>query len=104
MEGATLVARHSALPLQGSGWEVGTRSELAAGRTLCTSLPPRPADGVIRTTGPLDLVRAAGAAVTALQVKAFERLLPWASVQLDLTVNVTPVNRWPPRCLPALLV
>ncbi|XP_045056120.1 cadherin-related family member 4 isoform X7 [Desmodus rotundus] len=63
-----------------------------------------PADGVIRTTGPLDLVRAAGAAVTALQVKAFERLLPWASVQLDLTVNVTPVNRWPPRCLPALLV
>ncbi|XP_054450513.1 cadherin-related family member 4 [Pteronotus mesoamericanus] len=62
------------------------------------------ADGVIRTTAPLDLARAAGAAVTALQVKAFERLRPWASVQLDLTVNVTPVNRWPPRCLPALLV
>ncbi|XP_036905593.1 cadherin-related family member 4 isoform X3 [Sturnira hondurensis] len=61
-----------------------------------------PADGVIRTTGPLHL--APGAAVTVLQVKAFERLLPWASVQLDLTLNVTPVNRWPPRCHPALLV
>ncbi|KAM5314831.1 cadherin-related family member 4 isoform 2-T2 [Glossophaga mutica] len=63
-----------------------------------------PADGVIRTTGPLDLARAPDVAVTALQVKAFERLLPWASVQLDVTVNVTPVNRWPPSCHPALLV
>nr|KAF6310226.1 cadherin related family member 4 [Myotis myotis] len=61
------------------------------------------ADGVVRTSGPLDLARA-GAALTTLQVRAFERLRPGASVQLDLTVNVTPVNRWPPRCLPALLL
>ncbi|XP_032987946.1 cadherin-related family member 4 isoform X1 [Rhinolophus ferrumequinum] len=62
------------------------------------------ADGVIRTTAPLELAPAAGSAVTALQVKAFERLRPWASVELDLTVTVRPVNRWPPRCLPALLM
>ncbi|KAK1332680.1 hypothetical protein QTO34_007363 [Cnephaeus nilssonii] len=61
------------------------------------------ADGVVRTSAPLDLARA-GAAVTSLQVRAFERLRPGPSVQLDLTVNVTPVNRWPPRCLPALLL
>ncbi|XP_066207655.1 cadherin-related family member 4 isoform X1 [Saccopteryx leptura] len=61
-------------------------------------------DGVVRTTAPLDLERATGAAVTVLKVKAFERLRPWASGELDLTVNVTPINRWPPRCLPALLV
>nr|XP_019579394.1 PREDICTED: cadherin-related family member 4 isoform X2 [Rhinolophus sinicus] len=62
------------------------------------------ADGVIRTTAPLELAPAAGSAVTALQVRAFERLRPWASVELDLTVTVRPVNRWPPRCLPALLM
>lgn len=59
---------------------------------------------MLRTTGPLDLARAAGAAVTALRVKAFERLRPWASEVLDLTVNVTRVRRAPPRCRPALLV
>lgn len=83
---------------------MGPALSLGRGRTLRLPLPPRPADGVIRTTGPLDLALAPGAAVTVLQVKAFERLLPWASVQLDLTVNVTAVNRWPPRCHPALLV
>ncbi|XP_039693708.1 cadherin-related family member 4 isoform X2 [Pteropus medius] len=70
----------------------------------CTLFSIGRADGVIRTTAPLELARAPGAAVTALQVKAFERLQPWASVELNLTVNVRPVNRWPPRCLPALLV
>nr|XP_044992201.1 cadherin-related family member 4 isoform X1 [Jaculus jaculus] len=62
------------------------------------------ADGVVRTTAPLELARAQGAAVTRLQVRAFERLRPWASAEFDLTVNVRAVNRWPPRCLPALLV
>ncbi|XP_019486335.1 PREDICTED: cadherin-related family member 4 isoform X1 [Hipposideros armiger] len=62
------------------------------------------ADGVIRTTAPLELGPAADTAVTTLLVKAFERLRPWASVELDLTVTVRPVNRWPPRCLPALLI
>ncbi|XP_027439637.2 cadherin-related family member 4 isoform X3 [Zalophus californianus] len=61
-------------------------------------------DGVVRTTAPLELAQAWGAAVTRLQVKAYERLRPWASVDLDLTVNVRSVNRWPPRCLPAMLV
>lgn len=80
-------------------WEPGGAR---GGAQLCVSLPP--ADGVIRTTAPLELAPAEGAAVTALQVKAFERLRPWASAELDLTVNVRPVNRWPPRCLPALLL
>ncbi|XP_047420639.1 cadherin-related family member 4 isoform X2 [Sciurus carolinensis] len=62
------------------------------------------ADGVVRTTVPLELAHARGAAVTKLQVKAFERLRPWASAELDLTVNVLSVNRWPPHCIPALLV
>ncbi|XP_040301326.1 cadherin-related family member 4 isoform X2 [Herpailurus yagouaroundi] len=62
------------------------------------------ADGVIRTTAPLELAQAPGAAVTSLRVKAYERLRPWASVELELTVNVRSVNRWPPRCLPAMLV
>lgn len=53
---------------------------------------------------PLELAHAQGAAVTRLQVKAFERLQPWASAELDLTVNVLSVNLWPPRCIPALLV
>lgn len=66
-------------------------------------LPPGPADGVVRTSAPLDGARA-GAAVTTLQARAFERLRPWASARLDLTVNVTPASRWPPRCLPALLL
>ncbi|XP_073757312.1 cadherin-related family member 4 isoform X5 [Callorhinus ursinus] len=61
-------------------------------------------DGVVRTTAPLELAQAWGTAVTRLQVKAYERLRPWASVDLDLTVNVRSVNRWPPRCLPAMLV
>ncbi|XP_057562393.1 cadherin-related family member 4 [Hippopotamus amphibius kiboko] len=61
-------------------------------------------DGVVRTTAPLELAQAPDAAVTRLQVKAFERLRPWASAELDLWVDVQSVNRWPPRCLPALLV
>lgn len=59
---------------------------------------------MIRTTAPLELAQAPGEAVTRLQVKAYERLRPWASVDLELTVNVRSVNRWPPRCLPAMLV
>ncbi|KAM9185569.1 LOW QUALITY PROTEIN: cadherin-related family member 4 [Dugong dugon] len=62
------------------------------------------ADGVVRLTAPLELARVPNAKVTRLQVKAFERLRPWASAELDLTVNVRSANRWPPRCLPALLV
>ncbi|XP_052576421.1 cadherin-related family member 4 isoform X4 [Peromyscus californicus insignis] len=62
------------------------------------------ADGVVRTTAPLDLAHAQGAAVTKLQVRAFEKLRPWASAEFDLTVNVRAVNQWPPRCHPALLV
>ncbi|KFO18582.1 Cadherin-related family member 4 [Fukomys damarensis] len=61
-------------------------------------------DGVIRTTAPLELAGASGATPTRLRVKAFERLQQWASAELDLTVNVRPVNRWPPLCHPALLV
>nr|XP_017503636.2 cadherin-related family member 4 isoform X12 [Manis javanica] len=61
-------------------------------------------DGVVRSTAPLELAQAPGTAVTRLQVKAYERLRPWASVKQDLMVNVRSVNRWPPRCLPALLV
>nr|XP_020029043.1 cadherin-related family member 4 [Castor canadensis] len=60
-------------------------------------------DGMVRTTAPLDLVQNPGAAVTRLQVKAFERFQPWASAELHLTVNVRSVNQWPPSCLPALL-
>ncbi|XP_007953544.1 cadherin-related family member 4 [Orycteropus afer afer] len=62
------------------------------------------ADGLVRLTAPLELARAPGAVVTRLQVRAFERLRPWASSELNLTVNVRSVNRWPPRCLPALVV
>ncbi|XP_028335294.1 cadherin-related family member 4 [Physeter macrocephalus] len=61
-------------------------------------------DGVVRTTSPLELAQAPDAAVTRLRVKAFERLWPWASAELDFRVDVQPVNRWPPRCTPALLV
>ncbi|XP_062971535.1 cadherin-related family member 4 [Cynocephalus volans] len=61
-------------------------------------------DGIVRTTAPLQAARAIGAAITRVQVKAFEHLQPWTSAELDFTVNVRPVNRWPPRCLPALLV
>ncbi|XP_032175841.1 cadherin-related family member 4 isoform X5 [Mustela erminea] len=61
-------------------------------------------DGVVRTTAPLELASARGVAVTRLQVKAYERRRPWASVDLDVTVNVRSVNRWPPCCLPAMLV
>ncbi|OWK02805.1 CDHR4 [Cervus elaphus hippelaphus] len=61
-------------------------------------------DGVVRTTAPLELVQAPDAAVTRLRVKAFERLRPWDSTELDFRVDVQSVNRWPPRCLPALLV
>lgn len=62
------------------------------------------ADGVVRTTAPLDLARVQGAMVTKLQVRAFERPRPWASAVFDLTVSVRAVNQWPPRCHPALLV
>ncbi|XP_036725061.1 cadherin-related family member 4 isoform X1 [Balaenoptera musculus] len=61
-------------------------------------------DGVVRTTSPLELAQAPDAAVTRLRVKAFERLRPWASAELDFRVDVQSVNRWPPRCTPALLV
>nr|XP_045361945.1 cadherin-related family member 4 isoform X5 [Camelus bactrianus] len=86
-------------------WEGGNRQELGA-RPNCASLalPPRPVDGLVRTTAPLELAQAPGAAVTRLQVKAFERLWPWASAKLELTVDVQSVNRWPPHCLPAMLV
>ncbi|XP_027378154.1 cadherin-related family member 4 isoform X1 [Bos indicus x Bos taurus] len=60
-------------------------------------------DGVVRTTAPLELAQAPDAAVTRLRVKAFERLRPWDSAELDFQVDVQSVNRWPPRCLPALL-
>ncbi|XP_024593102.1 cadherin-related family member 4 [Neophocaena asiaeorientalis asiaeorientalis] len=60
-------------------------------------------DGVVRTTSPLELAQAPDAAVTRLRVKAFERLWPWASAELDFKVDVQSVNRWPPRCTPALL-
>lgn len=83
------------------GGEPGSRLSALRGRAgthRALRPPPRPADGVVRASAPL------AAAVTTLQVRAFERLRPGPSVQLDLTVNVTPVNRWPPRCLPALLL
>ncbi|XP_060019878.1 cadherin-related family member 4 [Lagenorhynchus albirostris] len=60
-------------------------------------------DGVVRTTSSLELAQAPDAAVTRLRVKAFERLRPWASAELDFKVDVQSVNRWPPRCTPALL-
>ncbi|XP_063517215.1 cadherin-related family member 4 isoform X2 [Pongo pygmaeus] len=62
------------------------------------------ADGVVRSTTPLELARTPGTAVSRLQVKAFEQRRPWASAELNLTINVQLVNLWPPRCLPALLV
>ncbi|KAF5921619.1 hypothetical protein HPG69_012789, partial [Diceros bicornis minor] len=63
------------------------------------------ADCMVRTTAPLELTtEAAGAAITRLQVMAFERLRPWTSVELHLTVKVRSINRWPPCCLSALLV
>lgn len=101
---------HNSIEYHTSGgsirWEGGNRNELRAGPNSAShTLPPRPADGVVRTAAPLELTPATkGAAVTRLQVKAFERLRPWASVELDLTVKVRSVNRWPPRCLPELLV
>ncbi|XP_055985666.1 cadherin-related family member 4 [Sorex fumeus] len=61
-------------------------------------------DGVIRTTAPLELAQAPSTMVTRLQVKAFERLQPWTSGELNITVKVQLVNRWPPRCLPAQLL
>ncbi|XP_042092134.1 cadherin-related family member 4 isoform X6 [Ovis aries] len=61
-------------------------------------------DSVVRTTAPLELAQAPDAAVTRLRVKAFEQLRPWDSAELDFRVDVQSVNRWPPRCLPALLV
>lgn len=88
---------------QNSPWGSWWRAGLSWGREeLCfLSLP---ADGVVRTTMPLDLARAQGAGVMKLQVRAFEKLRPWASAEFDLTVNVRAVNQWPPRCHPALLV
>lgn len=61
-------------------------------------------DGVIRTTIPLELAQAPSTEITRLQVKAFERLQLWASVELNITVKVQPVNRWPPYCIPAQLL
>ena len=86
-------------------WEGGTGTDLGAGpNSACHALPPLPVDGVVRTTAPLELAQAPDAAVTRLRVKAFERLRPWDSAELDFRVDVQSVNRWPPRCLPALLV
>ncbi|XP_075404031.1 cadherin-related family member 4 [Tenrec ecaudatus] len=62
------------------------------------------ADGAIRLTTPLELAQDPGAAVTRLQVKAFEQQRPWASAELDLSISVQAVNRWPPHCVPALLL
>ncbi|XP_027692935.1 cadherin-related family member 4 isoform X2 [Vombatus ursinus] len=61
-------------------------------------------DGLIRTTAPLDLGRNPGAAVTKLQVMAYDPLQPSTSAQLSVTINVQPTNTWAPRCTPALLV
>lgn len=83
----------------GSWWRAGLSWDRGE---LCFSHPL--ADGIVRTTAPLDLVRAQGAVVTKLQVRAFERFRPWASAEFDLTVNVRAVNQWSPRCHPALLV
>lgn len=86
-------------------WEGGNGTDLGAGpNSACHALPPLPVDGVVRTTAPLELAQAPDAAVTRLRVKAFERLRPWDSAELDFRVDVQSVNRWPPRCLPALLV
>lgn len=86
-------------------WEGGGRTELGVGpNSASPTLPPCPVDGVVRTTAPLELAQAPGAGVTRLQVKAFEWFQTWASAELDLWVYVHSVNRWPPRCLPALLV
>ncbi|XP_039766019.1 cadherin-related family member 4 [Ornithorhynchus anatinus] len=63
-----------------------------------------PEDGTIRTTSPLDLGRDPGAAVTWLQVKAYERARPGNSARLSISITVVPTNRWSPRCSPALLV
>lgn len=76
---------------------------MAGPNSASPALPTRPVDGVVRTTSPLELAQAPDAAVTRLRVKAFERLWPWASAELDFKVDVQSVNRWPPRCTPALL-
>ncbi|XP_072506940.1 cadherin-related family member 4 isoform X2 [Notamacropus eugenii] len=61
-------------------------------------------DGLIRTTAPLDLRRNPGAAVTKLQVKAYDSFQPSISAQLSVTINVQPTNTWAPYCTPASLV
>uniref|UniRef100_A0A5F8GQQ9 Cadherin domain-containing protein n=1 Tax=Monodelphis domestica TaxID=13616 RepID=A0A5F8GQQ9_MONDO len=61
-------------------------------------------DGTIRTTTPLDLGRNPGAAVTKLQVKAYDPFQPWTNDLLSVIINVQPTNTWAPRCTPALLV
>nr|XP_020854937.1 cadherin-related family member 4 isoform X3 [Phascolarctos cinereus] len=61
-------------------------------------------DGLIRTTAPLDLGRNPGAAVTEIQVMAYDPFQPSISAQLSVTINVLPTNTWAPRCTPALLV
>lgn len=96
--------RLSAHSVRWIGWDDGDGIELGAGLNSAFPTPPRPEDGMVRTTAPLELAPARGMAVTRLQVKAYERRRPWASVDLDVTVNVRSVNRWPPRCLPAMLV
>ncbi|XP_003341756.3 cadherin-related family member 4 isoform X2 [Monodelphis domestica] len=63
-----------------------------------------PVDGTIRTTTPLDLGRNPGAAVTKLQVKAYDPFQPWTNDLLSVIINVQPTNTWAPRCTPALLV
>ncbi|KAM5291875.1 cadherin-related family member 4 [Ctenodactylus gundi] len=62
------------------------------------------ADGVLRTTSPLDLAGSPRVMATRLWVKAFELLQPWANAELEFIVNVQSVNHWPPLCFPALLV
>ncbi|XP_074054081.1 LOW QUALITY PROTEIN: cadherin-related family member 4 [Macrotis lagotis] len=60
--------------------------------------------GLIQITTPLDLERNPGAAVTKLQVKAYDPFQPSISDQISVTINVRSTNTWAPRCTPALLV
>ncbi|KAM6169905.1 cadherin-related family member 4 [Rhynchocyon petersi] len=96
-----LVPGNEVVQLQAQGFNV--RYEILS-PVPCRFYSIGPVDGKVRVSTPLDLARTPGMAVTTLEVKAFELLPPWSSATLALTINVTSVNRWPPRCRPALLV